>query len=94
MTYLRLFPGRVEKIFTYTLMSFVGSYTVVSFFLSLFQCRPIRSYWDQDVEQTCINMRVALLAMAALNSFSDFLIYLFVFTPKSTGATLTITDTL
>jgi hypothetical protein len=76
LTYYRLFPGRTDKIFCYALSIFVILYTVACFFLSLFQCRPIRSYWDTDVQQTCINMRATLVAVAALNSLSDFLVYL------------------
>jgi hypothetical protein len=76
LTYLRLFPGRTDKIFCYVLSTFVTLYTVACLFLSLFQCRPIKSFWDPAVEQKCINMRATLVSIAALNSFSDFLIYL------------------
>lgn len=76
LTYFRLFPSRTDKIFCYALSTFVILYTIACLFLSLFQCRPIRSYWDLDVEQKCINMRATLVAIAALNSFSDFLVYL------------------
>lgn len=50
---------------------------VACLFLSLFQCRPIKSYWDLSVKQECINMRATLVAIAALNSFSDFAVYLY-----------------
>lgn len=76
LTYFRLFPSRTDKIFCYALGTFVTMYTVACLFLSLFQCRPIRSYWDTDVEQKCIDMRATLVAIATLNSFSDFLVYL------------------
>ncbi|KAF2031946.1 hypothetical protein EK21DRAFT_61952 [Setomelanomma holmii] len=76
LTYFRLFPSRSDKLFCYAMAAFVTLYTVTCVFLSLFQCRPIRSYWDLDVEQKCINMRATLVAIAALNSFSDFLVYL------------------
>ncbi|KAH7080465.1 hypothetical protein BKA63DRAFT_244406 [Paraphoma chrysanthemicola] len=76
LTYFRLFPSRADKIFCYVMGVFVTLYTVACLFLSLFQCRPIRSYWDLDVEQKCINMRATLVSVAALNSFSDFLVYL------------------
>ncbi|KAH7388808.1 hypothetical protein BKA66DRAFT_582289 [Pyrenochaeta sp. MPI-SDFR-AT-0127] len=76
MTYLQLFPNRSTKIFCYVMSGFVTSYTVSCVFLSLFQCRPIRGYWDASVKQDCINMRATLVVIAALNSFSDFLVYL------------------
>ena len=40
------------------------------------RCTPIRGYWDINIKQNCINMRVELVIIAALNSFSDFVIYL------------------
>ncbi|KAF2019062.1 hypothetical protein BU24DRAFT_111794 [Aaosphaeria arxii CBS 175.79] len=76
LTYLRLFPGKADKIFNYTLMIFVTIYTVVCIFLMLFQCTPIRGYWDPSAKQSCINTRVTLVVVAALNSLSDFLIFL------------------
>ncbi|CAO2650584.1 Nn.00g018760.m01.CDS01 [Neocucurbitaria sp. VM-36] len=76
LTYLRLFPNRSTKIFCYVMSTFVTMYTVACVFLSIFQCRPIRGYWDINVKQDCINMRVELVIIASLNSFSDFVIYL------------------
>jgi len=40
------------------------------------RCKPIRGYWDASVAFTCIDMRSTLMTMAALNSLSDFLVYL------------------
>ncbi|KAF1946141.1 hypothetical protein EJ02DRAFT_337019 [Clathrospora elynae] len=71
LTYLKLFPNRSTKVFCYVMSAFVSCYTVACIFLSLFQ-----AYWDTDVEPKCINMRVTLVVIAALNSFSDFLVYL------------------
>ncbi|KAF1840961.1 uncharacterized protein K460DRAFT_321640 [Cucurbitaria berberidis CBS 394.84] len=76
LTYLRLFPNRSNKIFCYSMVTFVTMYTVACFFLSLFQCQPIRGFWNSDVKQKCINMRLSFVVIAALNSFSDFVIYL------------------
>ena len=95
LTYLRLFPSRTNKIFCYGLIGFVVLYTVACIFLMLFQyvpesallglclrynrCTPIRGYWDASAKQSCINLRATLVATAALNSFSDFLVYLLVY---------------
>jgi hypothetical protein len=66
----------MDKMFCWALGVFVVLYTVACLFLSLFQCTPIKGYWDPSVEQKCINMRVTLVSIAALNSLSDFLVYL------------------
>ncbi|KAF2866789.1 hypothetical protein BDV95DRAFT_598677 [Massariosphaeria phaeospora] len=76
LTYLRLFPSRANKIFCYLLSTFVTLYTGTCIFLMLFQCTPIRGYWDHSVKHDCINLRVTLISIAALNSFSDFLVFL------------------
>ncbi|KAF2650645.1 hypothetical protein K491DRAFT_125383 [Lophiostoma macrostomum CBS 122681] len=76
LTYLRLFPSRTDRYFCYTLSIFVTLYTVVCMFLMLFQCTPISGYWDVAVKQHCINLRATLVSIAALNSVSDFLVYL------------------
>jgi hypothetical protein len=76
LTYYRLFPGRMDKIFCWSLSIFVILYTVACLFLSLFQCTPIKGYWDPSVKLKCINMRATLVSMAAMNSLSDFLVYL------------------
>ncbi|KAF2740037.1 hypothetical protein EJ04DRAFT_559494 [Polyplosphaeria fusca] len=76
LTYLRLFPSKVDKIFCYTLSIFVSLYTIVCIFLMLFQCTPIRGYWDVSAKLKCINIRATLVSVAALNSLSDFLVFL------------------
>lgn len=76
LTYYRLFPSRADKIFCCVMASFVTLFSVTCLFLSLFQCHPIKAYWDPNVQSTCIDMRATLVTVAGLNSFSDFLIYL------------------
>jgi hypothetical protein len=43
----------------------------------MFRCTPIRGYWDVAAQQSCINIRATLVVVAALNSVSDILVYLF-----------------
>ncbi|KAF2794414.1 hypothetical protein K505DRAFT_304089 [Melanomma pulvis-pyrius CBS 109.77] len=76
LTYLRLFPSKVDRIFCYVISTFVTLYTATCVFLMLFQCTPIRGYWDASAKQHCINIRATLVVIAALNSVSDFLVYL------------------
>ncbi|CAG8977634.1 hypothetical protein HYALB_00006584 [Hymenoscyphus albidus] len=47
------------------------------FFLEIFSCQPIRKAWDPLVENgTCIDMGSVLVASAAVNVASDFIIVL------------------
>ncbi|KAL5114678.1 hypothetical protein ACEQ8H_007411 [Pleosporales sp. CAS-2024a] len=77
LTYLRLFPDNTARNFCFAMMTFVIMFSLASFFMSLFQCTPIRGYWDLTVAQKCIDMHVALISIASVNSFSDFMIYLY-----------------
>jgi len=46
-------------------------------FVNADNCRPARSYWDSSVPaEWCVNSTAFNLTTAALNSFSDFLVYL------------------
>ncbi|OCK81255.1 hypothetical protein K432DRAFT_450572 [Lepidopterella palustris CBS 459.81] len=77
ITYLRLFPSQRNKIFCYCGITFVSCWCITSTFESMFQCIPIKSAWDPTVtDPRCINLFAAIIALAAFNSFSDFLIYL------------------
>ncbi|CAI6262960.1 unnamed protein product [Periconia digitata] len=76
LTYLRLFPSTVDRVFCYIISTFLGLYTVTCILLMLFQCAPIRGYWDKTVDFQCIDMRLTLITLATLNSISDILVYL------------------
>ncbi|KAF2264575.1 hypothetical protein CC78DRAFT_516787 [Lojkania enalia] len=76
LTYLRLFPSRTDRTFCYTINVFLTLYTLSCVLLMLFQCTPIRGYWNIDAKQHCIDIRTTLITIAALNSLSDFLVYL------------------
>lgn len=76
MSYLRLFPGRSNEIFCHVMVVFITMYTAACFFISLLQCRPIRAHWNPETGLECMDMRATLAVVAALNSFSDLMIYL------------------
>jgi hypothetical protein len=40
-----IFPGKTNKYFCYTLMVYETIWAISSFFLTLFQCSPVSSYW-------------------------------------------------
>lgn len=57
---------------------FITTYNIICVFIALLQCRPIRAHWSPGTGLQCMNMRATLVAIAALNSFSDLTIYLLV----------------
>ncbi|PVH99916.1 hypothetical protein DM02DRAFT_593648 [Periconia macrospinosa] len=76
LTYLRLFPSQTDRVFAYTMSIYQTLYALTCLFLMLFQCTPIRGYWEKNVDFHCVDMRTTLVTIAALNSLSDVLIYL------------------
>ncbi|OCK91609.1 uncharacterized protein K441DRAFT_688848 [Cenococcum geophilum 1.58] len=77
LSYLRLFPSRSNKIFCWIAIIYLSCWTIGVVFSMVFSCLPVVTQWDATITQkTCIDFRAAFLAAAALNSFSDFLVFL------------------
>ncbi|KAF2498106.1 hypothetical protein BU16DRAFT_445842, partial [Lophium mytilinum] len=77
LTYLRLFPSRSNKIFCWTAIVYCVAWAIASIFVLIFACIPVAAVWDLSiVDKKCIDFKAALLSFAALNSLSDFLVFL------------------
>ncbi|KAF3043475.1 hypothetical protein E8E12_009259 [Didymella heteroderae] len=76
LSYLRLFPGRSNEIFCRMMIVFITTYTIVCILIALLQCRPIRAHWYPQTGLECMDTRATFAAIAALNNFSDIMIYL------------------
>ncbi|KAF2442240.1 hypothetical protein P171DRAFT_433781 [Karstenula rhodostoma CBS 690.94] len=75
-TYLRIFPSTTSRIFSHSMTVFVAAYTLTCVVLMLSQCHPLVGYWDKDVEIHCVDMRANMITIGAINTVTDFLIYL------------------
>ncbi|KAL5432115.1 hypothetical protein PMIN07_003422 [Paraphaeosphaeria minitans] len=75
-TYLRIFPSTTSRYFSYSMTVFVTAYTITCVVLMLTQCHPLVGYWDEDVEIHCVDMRANMITIGAINTATDFLIYL------------------
>ena len=53
-------------------------YAGVSFFTTVFCCRPIPSWWEESIPaDKCLDFRLKIsIVVSALNIFTDFLIFL------------------
>jgi len=78
MTYLRVFPSASDRRFAQFGIAFSVLYCVTVTLLNVFQCWPIASYWAPFKYNTfrCIDRRALTIATQAVNSASDFLIFL------------------
>ncbi|KAF2641095.1 hypothetical protein P280DRAFT_468773 [Massarina eburnea CBS 473.64] len=74
-TYLRIFPAETNVWVCYSLFGAHVVYAVWAAVAILVQCRPIRKYWDRDLEGHCINPENQDIAMLVINSAFDIIVY-------------------
>ncbi|CEL00867.1 hypothetical protein ASPCAL00460 [Aspergillus calidoustus] len=79
LTYLRLFPSKINKWFNYIQIGILIGFGISTLVGMLVQCRPIENAWDfsrPDSVKNCIDKESFFIAVAAINSGTDFLVYL------------------
>lgn len=75
-TYLRIFPSQTSYAFSHATTAFVGVYTLICLILLLTQCHPIKAYWVKNIKIHCVDMHTNMIAIGAINTVTDFLVYL------------------
>ncbi|KAF2143756.1 uncharacterized protein K452DRAFT_224522 [Aplosporella prunicola CBS 121167] len=77
MSYLKLFPSRANKWFCLSTITFLILWSITVIFLLTFACRPIEAFWDPWISGSkCLNIKVVLILTGALNSLTDFTVFL------------------
>lgn len=64
--YLEIFRTRRFKISTYVVLACVSINNLTIFVISIFVCKPIEAYWNQDIQGSCVNQQ----RLAYVNSSS------------------------
>ncbi|KAF2753153.1 hypothetical protein EJ05DRAFT_227068 [Pseudovirgaria hyperparasitica] len=79
ITYLRLFPTKSNARFCHIMMIIVACWCLSTMCTTIFQCTPVTAEWSLDrtkTKKSCIDVEAALLATAAINTFTDFAVYI------------------
>ncbi|KAF1929973.1 uncharacterized protein M421DRAFT_381924 [Didymella exigua CBS 183.55] len=79
LTYLRIFPSRLNKHFCYIMLFYTISLNTACFFVTLFQCAPVSTYWNifkYMGRAKCLNIKAIYYFHSGQNTLSDFLIFL------------------
>lgn len=64
LQYLRIFPQRGFRIACYTLMAVVSAYSIWSFWIAIFFCRPVAAFWDVELaDGHCLDRSVVWSAI-------------------------------
>jgi drug/metabolite transporter (DMT)-like permease len=61
VTYRRIFPGPADRIITYSIFVFLGVYWLTASFIVLFQCHPIKGYWNHIKRVKCAHTKANLM---------------------------------
>ncbi|KAH7086473.1 hypothetical protein FB567DRAFT_629530 [Paraphoma chrysanthemicola] len=69
--YLRITTEKRIRIVCWTFLCCSNMYYTAILFVSIFECVPIRSYWDRQVPGRCINRAVNYYGTAVFNILSD-----------------------
>ncbi|TVY92729.1 hypothetical protein LAWI1_G004021 [Lachnellula willkommii] len=76
--YLRVFRERYSRIIAMGTMGFTILFTVPTVLVSIFQCNPVRGFWDKTIKSTCFNTNPNLYASAACNIAADTVLIILV----------------
>ncbi|KAF2397985.1 hypothetical protein EJ06DRAFT_558411 [Trichodelitschia bisporula] len=88
LTYLRTLPSASDRMFAKAAIAFSVLYCISIMLVNIFQCYPVNRYWSfQGRPYTCIDQFSFTIAAQALNSLSDFCIFLW---PARTLSTVRI----
>jgi hypothetical protein len=78
ITHLRILPSTSDRVFARAAIIFSICYCISITLVMIFQCNPIASYWNPRAlsQYSCVDERAFNYSAQALNSVSDFLIFL------------------
>ncbi|CAN9098189.1 unnamed protein product [Alternaria alternata] len=79
LTYIRIFPSKLDKWFCRLMIFYTVSLNTACFFITLFQCSPASTYWEifkYIGTAKCLNIKAIYYFHSAQNTFSDFVIFL------------------
>ncbi|PSN74305.1 hypothetical protein BS50DRAFT_581131 [Corynespora cassiicola Philippines] len=74
--YLKLFPAETNREFCFLATVSQIIFMIISFFMTLFQCDPLRGYWEHNIGATCIHPMSQDILFLIFNALSDLIIYL------------------
>ena len=73
--YLRLFPNKTLRVFTWAMIWFIVLASVASGIVTVVQCVPINKAWNKNIAGGCVNNTIFWYTHAAFNTVTDIIIY-------------------
>jgi hypothetical protein len=72
--YLEIFDSRRFRITAYIVMVYIIITSLISFFITIFVCKPVSFYWNRDIEGTCMDPQVIAYACSACAIVQDLIL--------------------
>ena len=69
--YVRIFSTRRFKQLAYTLIIFSAMWSISAFWVAVFQCSPVKAFWDKSIDGKCINSFDWLMAEGGITILTD-----------------------
>jgi hypothetical protein len=70
--YLEIFNLRSFRIIAYTFLAGIVVNSIIIFFLTIFICNPVDSFWDRNKKGTCLDLQGIAYANSACAIAQDF----------------------
>ena len=74
LLYARIFPSGNFRRILWAVGLLISTYSTIMILILIFQCKPIKGFWDSNLEAGCISLTKVFIAMASLNLITDFLV--------------------
>ncbi|KAF2708615.1 hypothetical protein K504DRAFT_335103, partial [Pleomassaria siparia CBS 279.74] len=74
MFYLQIFISRSFRIVAYTVMTYIVLSTLGIFFVTIFSCNPVKSFWNRDIKGKCLDINVIAYVNSANAIAQDVII--------------------
>ncbi|EUC43356.1 hypothetical protein COCMIDRAFT_38676 [Bipolaris oryzae ATCC 44560] len=74
LSYLNIFIDARFRLLAYMTMVFISTSTIIIFFLSVFLCSPIESFWNRNIKGKCISPRNVSYANSASAIVQDLIL--------------------
>lgn len=76
-SYLRFFPDKRSRQYTFAMAAAILLYTIPLWIYSVFQCRPVSRAWSTDSKSSCDSSKPGTIVTAACNVLLDLIMIIF-----------------
>lgn len=77
MFYLEIFPQRKPRVIAYIILGWIIVNSLILFFLTIFNCRPVNSFWNRNIKGQCMNINALAYSISGSAIAQDVVLLIF-----------------